>query len=41
MSGYDIAGGEMKGEAKAEMPTDIKVEALTEYQWRELKQLKN
>jgi hypothetical protein len=36
-----VAGGEMKGEAKTEMPGDIKVEALTEYQWRELKQLKN
>ena len=36
-----VAGGEMKDEAKAEMPADIKVEALTEYQWRELKQLKN
>ena len=30
----------MKDEVKAEMPSDIKVEALTEYQWRELKQLK-
>jgi len=30
----------MKDEVKAEMPADIKVEALTEYQWRELKQLK-
>ena len=36
-----VAGGEMKGEAKTEMPADIKVESLTEYQWRELKQLKN
>ena len=36
-----VAGGEMKDEVKAEMPADIKVEALTEYQWRELKQLKN
>ncbi len=36
-----VAGGEMKDEAKTEMPADIKVEALTEYQWRELKQLKN
>ena len=36
-----VAGGEMKSEAKTEMPADIKVEALTEYQWRELKQLKN
>ena len=35
-----VAGGEMKDEAKTEMPADIKVEALTEYQWRELKQLK-
>jgi len=31
----------MKDEAKTEMPVDIKVEALTEYQWRELKGLKN
>jgi hypothetical protein len=36
-----VAGGEMKGEAKTEMLPDIKVEALTSYQWRELKQLKN
>ena len=36
-----IAGGEMKNEAKTEIPSDLKVEALTEYQWRELKQLKN
>jgi hypothetical protein len=36
-----VAGGEMKDEAKTEMPADIKVETLTEYQWRELKQLKN
>jgi hypothetical protein len=31
----------MKDEANTEIPVDIKVEALTEYQWRELKQLKN
>jgi hypothetical protein len=36
-----VAGGEMKDEAKADMPADIRVEALTEYQWRELKQLKD
>ena len=36
-----VAGGEMKDEAKTEMPADIRVEALTEYQWRELKGLKN
>ena len=36
-----VAGGEMKDEARTEMPADIKVEALTEYQWRELKGLKN
>ena len=36
-----VAGGEMKNELKAEIPADIKIEALTEYQWRELKQLKN
>ncbi len=35
-----VAGGEMKDEAKTEMPADIRVEALTEYQWRELKGLK-
>ena len=31
----------MKGEAKIEMPEDIKVESLTESQWRDLKQLKD
>jgi hypothetical protein len=36
-----VAGGEMKDEAKTEMPADIRVDALTEYQWRELKGLKN
>ena len=36
-----VAGGEMKDEAKTEMPADIKVDALTEYQWRELKGLKH
>jgi len=36
-----VAGGEMKGEAKIEMPEDIKVESLTESQWRDLKQLKD
>ncbi len=36
-----VATGEMKEETKSEMPADIKVEALTEYQWRELKKLKN
>ncbi len=35
-----IAGGEMKDQAKCELPEDIKVEALTESQWRDLKQLK-
>ena len=32
-----VAGGEMKGK----MPEDLKVEALTESQWRDLKELKN
>ena len=36
-----VAGGEMKNEAKTEMPSDLKVEALSEYQLHELKQLKN
>ena len=36
-----VAGGEMKVGAKAEIPEDIKVEALTESQWRDLKQLKD
>jgi hypothetical protein len=36
-----VAGGELTSEAKTEMPSDIKVEVLTEYQQRELKQLKN
>ncbi len=36
-----VAGGEMKDETKSEIPADIKVDALTEYQWRELKGLKN
>ena len=36
-----VAGGEMKSEKKLEMPEDIKVESLTESQWRDLKDLKN
>ncbi len=36
-----VAGGEMKSEKKLEMPDDIKVESLTENQWRDLKQLKD
>ena len=36
-----VAGGEMTSESKTEMPSDIKVEVLTEYQQRELRQLKN
>ncbi|GAI75238.1 unnamed protein product [marine sediment metagenome] len=36
-----VAGGEMKSEKKLEMPDDIKVESLTESQWRDLKQLKD
>ena len=31
----------MKSQAKSELPEDIKVEALTESQWRDLKELKN
>ena len=36
-----VAGGEMKGEKKLEMPEDIKVDTLTESQWRDLKHLKD
>ncbi len=36
-----VAGSAMKGEAKTELPEDIKVDSLTEYQWRELKHLKS
>ena len=36
-----VAGGEMKSEKKLEMPEDIKVDTLTESQWRDLKQLKD
>ena len=36
-----VAGGEMKSQAKGELPEDIKVEALTESQWRDLKELKD
>ena len=36
-----VAGREMKNEAKSEMPADIRVDKLTDYQQRELKQLKN
>ena len=36
-----VAGGEMKSQAKSELPEDIKVEPLTEGQWRDLKDLKN
>jgi len=36
-----VAGGEIKGEKKLEMPEDIRVESLTESQWRDLKQLKD
>ena len=36
-----VAGGEMKCQAKGELPEDIKVEALTESQWRDLRELKN
>ena len=36
-----VAGGEMKSQAMSELPEDIKVEALTESQWRDLRELKN
>ncbi len=36
-----VAGGEMKSETKSEMPEDIKVDALTDSQWRDLKHLKD
>jgi hypothetical protein len=36
-----VAGGEMKDESKSEMPEDIKVDVLTENQWRNLRQLKD
>ena len=36
-----VATGLLKKEAGKEIPNDIKVESLTEYQWRELKHLKN
>jgi hypothetical protein len=36
-----IAGGEIRNEAKTDLPADLKVEALTDYQQRELNQLKN
>ena len=36
-----VAGGEIKSQAKSELPEDMKVEALTESQWRDLKELKN
>ena len=36
-----VAGGEMKSQAKSELPEDIKVEALTESQWRDLRELKS
>ncbi len=36
-----VVGREMKDEAKFEVPEDIKVEALTESQWCDLKELKN
>src|SRR4030042_691766 len=35
-----VAGGEMKSQAKSGIPEDIKVEALTENQWRDVKELK-
>lgn len=35
-----VAGGEMKDYAKFEVPEDIKVESLTESQWRDLRHLK-
>ena len=36
-----VAGGEVKGEKKLEMPEDTKVDTLTESQWRDLKELKD
>ena len=36
-----VAGLEINDQTKNEMPKDIKVEALTESQWRDLKELKN
>ncbi len=36
-----VASGEMKSETKSEMPEDLKVDALTESQWRDLKHLKD
>jgi len=36
-----VAGGELKSQAMSELPEDIKVEALTESQWRDLRELKN
>ena len=36
-----VAGGEMKSQAMSELPEDIRVEALTESQWRDLRELKN
>ncbi len=36
-----VAGRVMKNETKNELPADIKVEILTDYQSRELRQLKN
>ena len=36
-----VAGGEMKSQAKSELPEDIKVESLTESQWRDLRELKD
>jgi len=36
-----VAGGEMKSQAMSELPEDIKVEALTESQWHDLRELKN
>ena len=36
-----VAGLEINDHTKNEMPKDIKVEALTESQWRDLKELKN
>ena len=35
-----VVAGEMKGKEKFEMPEDIRVETLTESQWRKLKHLK-
>jgi CO dehydrogenase/acetyl-CoA synthase beta subunit len=36
-----VASGEMKDQTRNELPEDIKVDTLTESQWRELRHLKS